>query len=226
MKTPSASCRRSASRLPVSTSRSPRSLRRWTNSSAETGIDVPIHVDAASGGFLAPFVQPEIVWDFRLPRVRSINASGHKFGLAPLGVGWAIWREASDLPEGLIFHVNYLGGDMPTFALNFSRPGGQVVCQYYLMLRLGMDGYRRIHQACYYVAQHIGRGIGRNGAVRGALRRRQPLRNTGRLVDDARRTRATAIRSSISPNGCARAAGKSRRIRWSPTSPTWPSCAC
>jgi glutamate decarboxylase len=116
-------------------------------------------VDAASGGFIAPFVQPEILWDFRLPRVRSINTSGHKFGLAPLGVGWVIWREASDLPEGLIFHVNYLGGDMPTFALNFSRPAGQVVCQYYLMLRLGMDGYRRIHQSCYDVAQHIARQI-------------------------------------------------------------------
>ena len=126
---------------------------------SETGLDVPIHVDAASGGFIAPFVQPEILWDFRLPRVRSINTSGHKFGLAPLGVGWVIWREASDLPEGLIFHVNYLGGDMPTFALNFSRPAGQVVCQYYLMLRLGMDGYRRIHQSCYDVAQHIARQI-------------------------------------------------------------------
>jgi glutamate decarboxylase len=121
----------------------------------ETGLDIPIHVDAASGGFIAPFVEPEILWDFRLPRVRSINASGHKFGLAPLGVGWVIWREANDLPEGLIFHVNYLGGDMPTFALNFSRPGGQVICQYYLMLRLGMEGYRRIHQRCYEVAQHV-----------------------------------------------------------------------
>jgi glutamate decarboxylase len=129
------------------------------NLQRETGLDIPIHVDAASGGFIAPFVRPEILWDFRLPRVRSINASGHKFGLAPLGVGWVIWREANDLPEGLIFHVNYLGGDMPTFALNFSRPGGQVICQYYLMLRLGMDGYRRIHQSCYDVAQHVARRI-------------------------------------------------------------------
>ncbi|MGB8965104.1 MAG: glutamate decarboxylase [Candidatus Cybelea sp.] len=125
------------------------------NLQRKTGLDIPMHVDAASGGFLAPFVQPEIVWDFRLPRVRSINASGHKFGLAPLGVGWAIWREAGDLPEGLIFDVNYLGGDMPTFALNFSRPGGQVICQYYLMLRLGIEGYRRIHQSCYDVARHV-----------------------------------------------------------------------
>jgi glutamate decarboxylase len=125
----------------------------------ETGLDISIHVDGASGGFIAPFVDKEIKWDFRLPRVRSINASGHKFGLAPLGVGWVIWREAADLPEGLIFHVNYLGGDMPTFALNFSRPGGQVVCQYYLMLRLGMEGYQRIHQRCYDVAQHFAKGI-------------------------------------------------------------------
>lgn len=128
-----------------------------------TGLDVPIHVDAASGGFIAPFVEPEIAWDFRLPRVRSINTSGHKFGLAPLGVGWVIWREASDLPDGLVFHVNYLGGDMPTFALNFSRPGGQVVCQYYLMLRLGREGYRRIHQGCYNVAAYIGRKIAELG---------------------------------------------------------------
>jgi glutamate decarboxylase len=129
------------------------------NLQRETGLDVPIHVDAASGGFIAPFAVPEIVWDFRLPRVRSINTSGHKFGLAPLGVGWVIWREASDLPEGLVFHVNYLGGDMPTFALNFSRPGGQVVSQYYLMLRLGMDGYRRIHQNYYNVSRHVARRI-------------------------------------------------------------------
>ncbi len=112
------------------------------------GLDIPIHVDGASGAFLAPFIQPDIAWDFRLPRVRSINASGHKFGLAPLGCGWIIWQEAKDLPEDLIFRVNYLGGDMPTFALNFSRPGGQIVAQYYNFLRLGREGYARIQQAC------------------------------------------------------------------------------
>jgi glutamate decarboxylase len=132
----------------------------------ERGLDVPIHVDAASGGFLAPFVQPDLLWDFRLPRVHSINTSGHKFGLAPLGVGWVIWREAKDLPGDLVFHVNYLGGDMPTFALNFSRPGGQVIAQYYLMLRLGMDGYRRIHQGCYDTAQHLARRIEKVGPFR------------------------------------------------------------
>lgn len=89
---------------------------------ARTGLDIPIHVDAASGGFIAPFLQPALEWDFRIARVRSINASGHKFGLAPLGVGWIVWRDAADLPEDLVFRVDYLGGDLPTFALNFSRP--------------------------------------------------------------------------------------------------------
>jgi glutamate decarboxylase len=121
----------------------------------DTGLDIPIHVDGASGGFLAPFCAPDLLWDFRLPRVKSINSSGHKFGLSPLGVGWVVWRDAADLPEDLVFHVNYLGGDMPTFALNFSRPGGQIVAQYYNFLRLGREGYRRIQQACYETAQYI-----------------------------------------------------------------------
>ncbi|HTU39767.1 MAG TPA: glutamate decarboxylase [Acidimicrobiales bacterium] len=120
-----------------------------------SGIDVPIHVDGASGGFIAPFVEPDLLWDFRLERVKSINTSGHKFGLAPLGVGWIIWRDAEDLPEDLIFDVNYLGGNMPTFALNFSRPGGQVVVQYYNFLRLGREGYQRIHEAGYSHARHL-----------------------------------------------------------------------
>ena len=115
----------------------------------DTGLDVPIHVDAASGGFLAPFCAPDLVWDFRLPRVKSISSSGHKFGLAPLGAGWVIWRDKEELPDDLIFHVNYLGGDMPVFQLNFSRPAGQIVAQYYDFLRLGHEGYRRIHMASY-----------------------------------------------------------------------------
>jgi len=130
---------------------------------AETGLDIPIHVDGASGGFLAPFIEPDLEWDFRLPRVKSINASGHKFGLSPLGVGWVVWRDKEDLPEDLIFNVNYLGGDMPCFALNFSRPGGQIVAQYYNFLRLGKEGYRKIHQACYDTAQGIARNIDEMG---------------------------------------------------------------
>ena len=129
----------------------------------DTGLDIPIHVDGASGGFLAPFVDPDLEWDFRLPRVKSINASGHKFGLAPLGVGWAIWRDKEDLPDDLIFRVNYLGGNMPTFALNFSRPGGQIVAQYYNFLRLGREGYSKIQQACYDTAAYLSDEIGKMG---------------------------------------------------------------
>lgn len=121
----------------------------------DKGWDIPIHVDGASGGFLAPFCSPDLVWDFRLPRVRSINASGHKFGLAPLGVGWVMWRDNKDLPEDLVFWVNYLGGNMRDIALNFSRPGGQVVCQYYNFLRLGREGYRKVHMSCYETAQFL-----------------------------------------------------------------------
>lgn len=129
----------------------------------ETGLDIPIHVDGASGAFLAPFCAPSLEWDFRIPRVKSVNTSGHKFGLAPLGVGWVVWRDAADLPDDLVFNVNYLGGNMPTFALNFSRPGGQIVAQYYNFLRLGKEGYRKIHSACYDTAQFLAEGIGNFG---------------------------------------------------------------
>ncbi len=129
----------------------------------DKGLDIRMHVDGASGGFLAPFCAPDLVWDFRIPRVKSINASGHKFGLAPLGVGWVIWREERDLPESEVFWVNYLGGNMRDIALNFSRPGGQVICQYYNFLRLGRDGYRKIHRACYDTAQYMADCIERMG---------------------------------------------------------------
>ena len=130
---------------------------------ARTGLDIPLHVDGASGGFLAPFCAPQVEWDFRLPRVRSINASGHKFGLAPLGVGWVLWREDADLPEEMVFWVNYLGGNMRDIALNFSRPGGQIVCQYYNFLRLGRDGYRKVHDACYVSAAYLADAIAKMG---------------------------------------------------------------
>ena len=119
----------------------------------------PIHVDAASGGFVAPFLQPSLVWDFAVDRVASINASGHKYGMAPLGVGWVVWREAALLPEDLIFRVDYLGGDLPTFALNFSRPGGQVVAQYYALLRYGREGYRKIYRAASAAARMLGERV-------------------------------------------------------------------
>ncbi|MCF0247964.1 MAG: glutamate decarboxylase [Synergistes sp.] len=129
----------------------------------ETGIDIPIHVDGASGGFIAPFLTPDLVWDFRIERVKSINASGHKFGLSPLGVGWVVWREVSDLPEELIFYVNYLGGNMPTFALNFSRPAGQIVTQYYNFCHLGREGYTKIQEECAEVGQYLADEISKMG---------------------------------------------------------------
>ncbi len=130
---------------------------------ADTGLDIDLHVDAASGGFLAPFVEPDLLWDFRLPRVKSVNASGHKMGLSPLGCGWAIWRDRESLPDELVFTVNYLGGAMPTFNLNFSRPGGQAIAQYYTFVRLGREGYRRVHAAAYATARHLARAIGAMG---------------------------------------------------------------
>jgi glutamate decarboxylase len=128
-----------------------------------TGLNVPVHVDGASGGFVAPFLDPDLVWDFRLPRVASINASGHKYGLVYPGVGWIVWRDAAALPEELIFWVNYLGDNMPTFALNFSRPGAQVVAQYYNFVRLGFDGFRKVQGYSREVAMRLAERIGELG---------------------------------------------------------------
>ena len=133
---------------------------------ARGGPDVPVHVDAASGGFVAPFSQPELVWDFSLSRVHSINASGHKYGLVYPGVGWAIWRDEAALPRDLVFDVNYLGGSMPTFALNFSRPGSEVLAQYFMFLALGWDGYASVQRASNRIAQHIAREIAGIGPYR------------------------------------------------------------
>jgi glutamate decarboxylase len=130
---------------------------------ARTGLDVPVHVDAASGGFIAPFLDPDLAWDFRLPRVQSINASGHKYGLVYPGVGWVLWRSHDALPSDLIFNVDYLGGEMPTFALNFSRPGAQVVAQYYTLIRLGHTGYRRVQQASRDTASWLSSEIAQLG---------------------------------------------------------------
>jgi glutamate decarboxylase len=122
---------------------------------ARTGLDVPVHVDGASGAMVAPFLDPDLPWDFRLPRVASINTSGHKYGLVYPGVGWILWRDADALPSDLVFWVNYLGDTMPTFALNFSRPGSQVVAQYYNFVRLGFDGYRRIQGYAREIATRL-----------------------------------------------------------------------
>ncbi|HEY2041723.1 MAG TPA: glutamate decarboxylase [Jatrophihabitans sp.] len=130
------------------------------------GPDIPIHVDGASGAMIAPFLDPELVWDFRLPRVASINTSGHKYGLVYPGVGWAIWRDADALPQELVFNVNYLGGSMPTFALNFSRPGAEIIAQYYTFFRLGFDGYKAVQQASRNVATSLAQQIEQIGPYR------------------------------------------------------------
>lgn len=126
---------------------------------AETGLDVPLHVDAASGGFIAPFLDEGLLWDFKLDRVKSINSSGHKYGLVYPGVGWVLWRSAEELPADLIFSVDYLGGSMPTFALNFSRPAAQVIAQYYTLVRYGFDGFRSIQQRSRDIAVAIAEGV-------------------------------------------------------------------
>ncbi len=126
---------------------------------AEHGWSIPLHVDAASGGFVIPFSQPDLEWDFRLPRVRSINVSNHKFGLVYPGMGTVVFRDASDLPEELVFHINYLGGDMPNYSLNFSRPSNSVVLQYFNFLRLGHAGYEEIVSTVLENAQALGREL-------------------------------------------------------------------
>ena len=120
-----------------------------------TGLDIPIHVDGASGAMVAPFLDPDLAWDFRVPRVASINTSGHKYGRVYPGVGWIIWRDAEKLPDELVFKVNYLGGEMPTFALNFSRPGAQVIGQYYEFIRLGREGFTAVQQAARDAAMRL-----------------------------------------------------------------------
>jgi glutamate decarboxylase len=122
----------------------------------DPGWHIPLHIDAASGGFIVPFARPDQEWDFRLPSVRSINVSNHKFGLVYPGMGTVIFRDASDLPEELVFHINYLGGNMPNYSLNFSRPSTSVILQYFAFLRLGREGYKEIVQTVLENATALG----------------------------------------------------------------------
>lgn len=141
----------------------------------ENGWDIPVHVDAASGGFIAPFLNPELEWDFRLPNVKSINVSGHKYGLVYAGIGWVIWREPEDLPADLVFHVNYLGGDQASFTLNFSKGAGNVVAQYYNIVRFGFDGYKRIMQASMKTAAYLRQSLLDTGHFRIVDKQHMPL---------------------------------------------------
>ncbi|MBQ3248524.1 MAG: glutamate decarboxylase [Alistipes sp.] len=125
-----------------------------------TGHNIPIHVDAASGGFILPFVSPETKWDFRLKWVASISTSGHKFGLVYPGIGWVVWRDKSMLPEEMSFSVNYLGAEVTQVGLNFSRPAAQVLGQYYNFIRLGREGYTRVQQNSMEIARYCHKRIG------------------------------------------------------------------
>lgn len=121
----------------------------------DKGWDIPIHVDGASGGFVAPFTDPKFKWEFRLEQVKSINVSGHKYGLVYPSIGWIVWRDESDFPKDLEFKVNYLGGWMPTYTLNFSRSSIGILGQYCNFLRLGMEGYTNIMNNCLQNAQYL-----------------------------------------------------------------------
>src|SRR5258706_31707 len=164
---------------------------------ADTGLDIPIHIDGASGAFIAPFLQPELEWDFRVDRVHSISTSAHKYGLVYPGLGWVVWRSAEYLPQDLVFKVSYLGGSMPTFTLNFSRPGAQVLLQYYNFLRLGREGYRSVQQASHDVARHLADEIARMAPFESKL--------------DAAIARATAI-IGVSPAPAEGRSGRSSRM--------------
>ena len=126
---------------------------------AARGLDIPVHVDGASGGMIAPFLNQDLEWDFRVDRVVSINTSGHKYGLVYPGLGWVVWRDVDLVPPELIFRVSYLGGDIPTLTLNFSRPGAQVLLQYYQFLHLGFSGYQRVPRATMDVAEFLAQEI-------------------------------------------------------------------
>jgi glutamate decarboxylase len=128
---------------------------------AWTGYDIPIHVDAASGGFILPFLNPGKKWDFRLKWVLSISTSGHKYGLVYPGPGWVIWKGKEYLPEEMSFSVNYLGASITQVGLNFSRPAAQIIAQYYNFIHLGMEGYKEIHSNSMAIAEYCHDAIGK-----------------------------------------------------------------
>ena len=126
-------------------------------------LTVPMHIDAASGGMFAPFIEPELEWDFRLKNVVSISTSGHKYGLVYPGIGWVLWRDKEYLPQELVFDVSYLGGKIPTMAINFSRSASQIIGQYYNFLRYGFEGYRQIHQRTKDVSMFLASELEKTG---------------------------------------------------------------
>ncbi|KAK1222792.1 glutamate decarboxylase gad1 [Marasmius sp. AFHP31] len=153
----------------------------------KTGNHVPIHVDAASGGFVAPFATPKLPWDFKLPRVVSINTSGHKFGLSYVGVGWVVWRDKAHLPKDLIFELHYLGSVEYSFSLNFSRPAAPIIAQYFNLIHLGFEGYRSVALSDLANARLLSRALERSGyyTVLSDIHRKLENTGSGAAIKDA-----------------------------------------
>ncbi|EON99624.1 putative glutamate decarboxylase protein [Phaeoacremonium minimum UCRPA7] len=165
----------------------------------KTGIDIPIHVDAASGGFVAPFTHCQAggpKWNFELPRVKSINASGHKYGLVYAGVGWIVWRDESFLPQHLIFELHYLGGTEKSFTLNFSRPGAQVIVQYYNLIHLGFSGYREIMENCLANARLLSNALEETGWYHCVSDVHRKVSNPARIADTVKAAVSSAPETS------------------------------
>lgn len=204
-----------------------------------TGLEIPIHVDAASGGFILPFLHPERKWDFRLKWVLSISTSGHKFGLVYPGLGWVVWKDKKYLPDEMSFSVNYLGASITQVGLNFSRPAAQILGQYYNFIRLGFEGYREIQQNSMDIAAYCHREIGKMSCFRNfAPEVVNPLFIWS--LDPEYEKRPNGLSSTCRP-ACSRAAGWCPPTRCRPTSSrrsscasscgracraTWPTCCC
>lgn len=181
----------------------------------KTGIDIPIHVDAASGGFVAPFTYAGVggpKWNFELPRVKSINVSGHKYGLVYAGVGWIVWRDESYLPKHLIFELHYLGGTEQSYTLNFSRPGGQVIAQYYNLIHLGFKGYREIMENCLSNARLLSRSLEATGFYTcvSDIHRPAPAKSkAGAVTEKVKEAVASAASSAVSGDNKGKQGGTS-----------------
>jgi glutamate decarboxylase len=127
------------------------------------GWDIPLHVDGASGGFIVPFLYPDLEWDFRLEQVKSINVSGHKYGLVYPGIGWLVFKDKTDVPEDLVFNINYLGGNMANYSLNFSKGSSTIIAQYYNFIRLGFNGYKAIMENMIDNAKYLANKLSKTG---------------------------------------------------------------
>ena len=167
---------------------------------ATKGWDIPLHVDGASGAFVAPFVHSDLEWDFRLEQVKSINASGHKYGLVYPGIGWIVLKDKKDLPDELVFRINYLGGEMTNYSLNFSKGSSTIIAQYYNFIRLGKSGYADIVTNMMKNSQYLA----------------DKLRNSGRfeIINKQKTLPLVAVRLKDAPFTVFQLSDKLRQKGW------------